>query len=358
STAQPLEGGTYDKPDPDGMFWSMRKGRAKATSDRGYRFALSKSGRPVATAVLPMSGISADVKMIDMASEGLVGRLYLPARGGRVPAVIAFGGSEGGPATGFSNAAALVNEGFAALGLAYFGTKGVPASLEKIPLEYFEKAIRALRARPEIGDIAVMGMSRGGELALLLGATFPDIKAVVAQVPSPARWSGFALPDEREQFPPAWTYHGRAFSYATVGEKFGKKKLPDGRFVFANRPAFEKALANKAMIAAATTEIEKINGPVLLLGAEDDQVWPSCTLSEMALARLKEKKHPFPDEMVCYSGAGHGMCSPPFMPTQETFSQNQSMRMLLDLGGTPEGNAAAQRASWTKTLQFLRANLR
>jgi len=357
STAQPV-GGTYGKPDPDGIFWSMKKGHAEANAELGFHFAISKSGRPLATAVLPMAGIQQGVKMIKLTGTGLVGMLYLPKRSGRVPAVITFGGSEGGEMTALTEATALVNQGYAALGLGYFGMKGLPANLEKIPLEYFEKAIRYLRARPDIGDIAVMGSSRGGELALLLGSTFSDIKAVVAQVPSPVRWAGIAGFNERDQLPPAWTYQGRPLSFYPLAGKLVEAKLADGRTAYINRPAFEKALENKKAVEAATTEIEKINGPVLLFGAEDDKIWPSCTLAEMALTRLKEKKHPFADEMACYPDAGHNMAFPPFLSTQDTFSQDQAMHMLLELGGTPEGNAAAQRASWTKTLEFLKANIR
>ena len=49
-----------------------------------------------------------------------------------------------------------------------------------------ENAIRWMRKQPWLGDrfLAAWGPSRGGELALLLGATFPDINAVSAWVPS------------------------------------------------------------------------------------------------------------------------------------------------------------------------------
>jgi dienelactone hydrolase len=61
----------------------------------------------------------------------------------------------------------------------------LPRGLVKIPLEYFENAIRWMRAQPWLRDgfLAAWGPSRGGELALLLGATFSDINAVSAWVP-------------------------------------------------------------------------------------------------------------------------------------------------------------------------------
>jgi len=46
------------------------------------------------------------------------------------------------------------------------------------PLEYFAKAIAWMRNHPAVTSdkLAVIGASRGGELALLLGATFPKFR--------------------------------------------------------------------------------------------------------------------------------------------------------------------------------------
>ena len=49
--------------------------------------------------------------------------------------------------------------------------------------------------------VGVIGTSRGGELVLLLGATFPQVVAVVANVPSHVVW-------RRGGTRSAWTYRG------------------------------------------------------------------------------------------------------------------------------------------------------
>jgi len=112
-------------------------------------------------------------------SDGLVGWLFLPA-GDPKAAVIVLGG--GGGAIDEYWGAMLASHGYAALNLAYFNQPGLPRGLVNIPLEYFDNAIRWMRRQPWLGDrlLAVWGSSRGGELALLLGATFPDINAVAA----------------------------------------------------------------------------------------------------------------------------------------------------------------------------------
>lgn len=106
--------------------------------------------------------------------DGLAGLLHTPAGPGPHPGVLLLGGSEGGvPDNGV--AGLLASRGFAKLALAYFGADGLPGELVRIPLEYFGHAITWLSARPDVADgrVGVIGASRGGELALWLGATFP-----------------------------------------------------------------------------------------------------------------------------------------------------------------------------------------
>ena len=71
--------------------------------------------------------------------------------------------------------AILASHGYAALSVGHFAVEGRPRGLVNIPLEYFETAISWMRAQTWFDSclLAVWGASRGGELALLLGATFP-----------------------------------------------------------------------------------------------------------------------------------------------------------------------------------------
>jgi pimeloyl-ACP methyl ester carboxylesterase len=99
--------------------------------------------------------------------------------------VLVLAGSEGGLHE--STAALLASHGQALLALTYFRAPGLPRQLTGIPLEYFARAIAWLRTQPEADSdrILVVGHSRGGELALLLGATYPAaVNGVIALVPS------------------------------------------------------------------------------------------------------------------------------------------------------------------------------
>src|SRR5689334_17074392 len=124
--------------------------------------------------------------------DGLVATLHLPRDDGRRPAVIVLSGSDGGIATANMFGEPLAASGFVTLCLAYFAMDGLPRNFAQVPLEYFGKAIDWLRTHPavEAERIGVFGMSRGGETALLVGATFPSITAVVAGVPSHVVWQG------------------------------------------------------------------------------------------------------------------------------------------------------------------------
>jgi dienelactone hydrolase len=59
-----------------------------------------------------------------------------------------------------------------------------------------------------------LGPSRGGELALLLGATFPDINAASAWVPSGIVFWPIGLAENDDPRPPAsWTFRGKPLPY-------------------------------------------------------------------------------------------------------------------------------------------------
>ena len=290
--------------------------------------------------------------------EDLVGTLFHPTTPGPHPTVVVVGGWGGGIREG--GAEALASEGFAALALAYLGVDPLPRDLVEIPLEYFAEALAWLKAQPAVDAdrIAVMGNSKGGELALLLGATYPeDVKAIVGYVPSAVVWQG-ASSDQ-------WSYHwDPRSSWSLGGEplpfvRFAKPhpaEMPQMTGFFFGEPMaighifYERALENEAAVAVASIAVEKINGPVMVISGTDDQLWPSTRLSEMVIERLEAHDHPFPYEHLRYEGAGHMIIMPnsePEAPQMERF----------EVGGSKEANEFANKDSWPKVLGFLRKSL-
>ena len=223
-----------------------------------------------------------------------------------------------------------------------FRVPPLPDNLLNIPLEYFETAIGWLQAQPGVnGDrLAVVGTSRGGELALLVGATFPQIRAVVGYVPSGVLWPGNDNTG-RPQPGPAWTYRGTPLPYITTARSY-----------------FGTRYADPADLARATIPVEKINGPVLLISGEDDALWPSTQLAQIAMDRLAQYRHPFPDKHLHYAGAGH-LIGEPFLPTTALASYyDPTVEKTLNVGGNAPGYAAAAADSWPQVVSFLQNSLK
>lgn len=290
--------------------------------------------------------------------EGVFGALFRPATPSPHPAVIALGGAGGGLSEG--GAKTLASEGFATLALAYFGAGTLPPELVEIPLEYFSRALAWLRKQPGIDAerVAVVGNSKGAELALLLGATLPeDIAAVVGYAPSPVVWQG--IPFDREVYyggpRSSWSLGGRPVPFLPLARPLAPEVIRmtgsffDGSSV-SGRPFYERALDSGPAVEAATIAVEKISGPVLLISGTDDGLWPSTRLAEMAMDRLRAHEHPFPFEHLRYEGAGHMLALPGYEPA-ESFGRR------LELGGSEEANEFANTDSWPKVLDLLKERL-
>jgi dienelactone hydrolase len=231
---------------------------------------------------------------------------FTPRAATRRPAALVFGGSEGGNSM-IDVAGLLAAHGYPALSLTYFGGPGLPKELVNVPLEYFARAVRVLRRVPgaDPAHISVMGTSRGGELALLLGSTFPRlIHGAIGLVPSD---SVYPAPAAELR---AWTLHGKAVPL---------EQIP----------------------------VERIRGPVLTAGAGDDKVWSSKPSVESIERRLEAHHFRYPHQGLVYDGAGHFLgLALPFQPTATTQS---------GVGGTPRADAAAKADLWAHILRFFAA---
>jgi dienelactone hydrolase len=367
SSDKPVQG-TYDEVDPVGLFWSMSAVDAK----RPIFFTKTKA-TPLTitlTAVIRDSAVAScdlvrkfaapGVTMTSLQEQGLIGTLCLPAEPGPHPAVIVLNGSDRGM---HENAAALLaSRGYATLALAYFGLEDLPGELVSIPLEYFERAIHWLQNHPAVMSekIGVIGLSRGGELALLLGSMFPMLKAVIAGSPSSLVQSG--IKNNMDFTVPSWTSHGEPLPHMVY-----KRTLLDNmsfmwgwltRTPFSNKSVFIKGLQKRDMVEKTTIPVEKISGPVLLISGQDDQLWPSTQFCKLVMERLAGHAHPHPYIHLDYERAGHFLCFPyglPSLPPLITLSPVAGL--YIAFGGTVSANAAAATDSWQKILAFLAESL-
>lgn len=129
-----------------------------------------------------MSGST--VRVLRPPNHSVHGTLFMPEGREAVGAVVLIGGS-GGTEPSYV-AEPLAAEGLATLSLAYFGRPALPNELREIPLEYFRDALRLLIAAlpSRLVPVAVLGMSRGSEAALLSAIQFGDlVNGLVLTVP-------------------------------------------------------------------------------------------------------------------------------------------------------------------------------
>lgn len=348
--------GTYDGVDPMGWLWSMTPPEESTLfsadgDETAIRLTASSSDtadEPDAATTVTRRHRTDGVTKTEVDTDNLVGVYFEPAGSGPHPGALALHGSSGSPATNVAEL--LASHGYATFAPQYFGQHdAIPSRLAHVPLEYFDDAVDWLTAKPgvENGDVGVWGGSRGGELALLLGAHFDWAGAVVSRNGSGVVWNSNSSTTES-----AWSVDGEPLPHLSF-DILGKETTDDGYIVYRGTyvSGYEKAEA--AAVADATIPVENIDAPTLLIAGADDQLWPSAMLAEHALERIREHDIDFRFAVERYADAGHFIL-PPYRPTNGT--QYFAPGMLL-VGGTPAGNAAAAADAWPKVLDCFERGL-
>jgi dienelactone hydrolase len=118
------------------------------------------------------------------------------------------------------------------------------------------------------------------------------------------------------------------------------------------RVFYDATMANRKAVATATIPVERTRGPLLLLSATDDRMWPSSRLSQIAIERLDAHRHPHPYAHVAYPGCGHFLLNLPNYPVL-TSLEHPRLRRPVILGGSRQGNARASVDAWSRSLAFL-----
>jgi pimeloyl-ACP methyl ester carboxylesterase len=246
-------------------------------------------------------------------TNGIVADLFHDGSGEPRKAILLLGGSEGGKAWSSRGTkklvSQLVNQGYALLSLAYFKSSGLPPYLEEIPLEYFTKAINWFVNQPGVrpNELAVIGMSRGAEAALVLASRNPKIKAVVALSGSHVVWQGIPKLGTKpgSRLKSDWSYHGRGLPYVPYGAVSWNIATIIGTLLYGKlRKIHENALLNQSQVEAAVIPVEKIRGAILLMSGKKDKMWPSTPMSEQVISRLSTRGFAHPYKHIAYN-AGH-----------------------------------------------------
>jgi dienelactone hydrolase len=281
--------------------------------------------------------------------NGLLANYYPPQREGKHPGILLLGGSEGGLGPGVGRMAlGLQEHGYGVLHVSYFRGPGQPQRLELVPLETFDRAIEWLKAQPEIDAerLAVVGGSKGGEAALIVATRHPELKAVVAGMPSSVAWQGLDWNFVNMMVNPpngSWSLAGKPIPFLPYGRP---KNFQGGAMA-----VYVAGLEAVAQHPDAVIPVEKTKAPVLLICGKLDSLWPSCPMADQVKARAEANAGPAVT-VLPYDNAGHGVLGLPTDPS------NPNYKNLGSLGGTLEGNNTARADGWPKILDHLATALK
>lgn len=360
--------GSYEGADVQGLFWSAQRAAAPLPADLGesqVRLAVHLSegaaAQPLGTLLLRR----ADPALVATPAPDFPGAvlLRLPGEAPR-PALIALGGSEGGSVAVRAAAALLASHGYAVLALPYYSPPGwspagptppeiaaLPSAFADIPVERVQAARDWLVRQHgvEAARVGLYGISKGAEYTLLAASRMPWVASAVAVLPSDVVWEGWGpgvAPGQRASF--AWRGAPLPFvPYRGFAEEF--QGFATGRPVLIRRPHDAGRAAHPQAVAAARIPVEDYAGPLLVIGADDDQVWDSGAMARAVAERRAAAGRE--TLALLYAGAGHGIADAGWRPTTATNAGP------MKLGGTPAADARAMADAWPRTLEFLRRTL-
>lgn len=239
-----------------------------------FRVSVSYAGRTRASAEFQRRALEQPVteQPVTLSHDGVAGRYFAPSHAdGAQPALMLFGGSEGGLAPyGLGLSRMIASHGIRVLDIAYWSYPGLPSKLDRIPIEYFAHAARWLARQPHVdrSRITVEGISYGSEAALLLGVHYRQlVHAVVASAPSNLATECYGGTCNGTD--PAWTYRGRGI-----------------------RPF-------------SPIRVERIDGPIFAICGTRDLTWPSCPQAHAILTRRRAHHVHFADRLIAAQAAGH-----------------------------------------------------
>jgi dienelactone hydrolase len=352
--------GTYDFIDSMGLIVSMKSKEKNALKKIVQKISVSNSlfidiqaeyGEEKALVKLERLFKLPEVKSQKIRDE-FVGELFYTENPANKTIIVPCGSSSDLCAT-LPISSLLASRGFNVLSLAYFKEKGLPAKLAEIPLEYFEKIFTWLSKNPITNgkEIQFLGISKGGEAALLLASRYPFITKVAAFWPHAYCFEGLNFKNVS-----SWTYGGKSlpfirfkkhWMYTNMISCFIKNE-PFG-YTYAHKKALNAA-KNKE---AARIKIENAKADILLFAGKEDNIWNSYDGCVQIMDDLRKHNYQYHYNFVGYENAGHLSYAPYIILAGEIMFKI-APRIMFSMGGTLEANAQAQADAWEKAIEFFK----
>ena len=202
-----------------------------------------------------------------------------------------------------------------------------------------------------LGDrIAVIGVSRGAELALEVAADNVNVGLTIALSPSSIRQAGIG---ENYSFKdPAWVRDGEPLEWVSGGSGFGVMVMYLSS-VIQRKPmrqtrGFLKDLHKRVeAVERSAIPVEKCNGPLALIVGDDDGLWPSQEYAERIAGRLADAEWAGTLRVECLPGAGHFVGLPYALPSLPPMCILKPTSLFsIDFGGSVSANAESARKVW------------
>ena len=227
--------------------------------------------------------------------EGFRSALYIP-KGDTYPGkvLVLVGGSDGYFSLTKLIAEQYVSRGLTVLALAYWAGEGMPTALSHIPLEYAEKAALWLKDRG-YGKIGISGVSMGSVYAMLAASYLPELYTCTVAV------SPMCICPQGLQKKNAW--HKKMALLPGSAFSFRGEDIPFAPLSFHKKQILKDSLKRKEICLLSCYEqaaageqgflpVERLSGPLLLVAADQDSMWPSLQASERLMKKLESSAKP------------------------------------------------------------------
>ncbi len=318
--------------------------------------ARSSDSTPWLETRLQLTDGSSDLLVEDVSTPGLAGVFARPkvTSGRPLPTILLLHGSEGGTrASAKASAARFARLGYAAFSVIYFawpstGVTGVSQALVNVPVETLANARAWLMQQPAVdaSTVAVWGISKGAEFALVGAVEYPWISRVVACVPSSVMWTGFGralVPGESDS---SWSFGGRGLP--GIGRD-GWEDVTNLRWSSAFVHQRSLDMASEEELGRLAYPLNGFRQKMLLLTADKDVVWPSALMARQIEATLRSNGEKDRERSMVFPNASHYICG-----TGSELRRVDPVHRPEGDDPSPEADAHAAETSWEATKFFLR----